>query len=87
MLRSKHPLDLIGRVNPTLFIKQRPTDLGHHPLKGREVVTHRLIDEDVAVGEEEDVLRLLLLPQLLLLTLTYAPTPTNAESFKSQQVK
>lgn len=29
-------------------------EFGHDPAEGAEVVDHRLVDQDVAIGEEED---------------------------------
>ena len=72
-------IDLVGGVDAALLVERRGEfDLGavvaldglragaelrHRRAEGAEVVDHRLVDEDVAVGEEEDALLAAGLPQ------------------------
>ena len=49
-------IDLVGGIDIA-------RELGHRPAEGAEIVRHRLIDEHVAVGEEQDALLASRLPQ------------------------
>ena len=75
----KAEIDLVGSVDPALLVERRGEfDLGavfaldglgaraelrHCRAERAEVIHHRLIDEDVAVGEEEDAFLAAGLPQ------------------------
>ena len=72
-------VDLVGGVDAALLVERRwqfdlgavvaldglgaGAELGHRRAEGPEVVDHRLVDQDVAVGEEEDALLAAGLPQ------------------------
>ena len=62
-------IDLVGRVysvNPiaaTPYGLRHGGQLGHRAAEGAEVVDHGLIDQHIAVGEEEDSLASVRLPQ------------------------
>ena len=72
-------VDLVRGIDPSLLVERRGqvnlgavlafdglgacAELGHRGAEGPEVVDHRLIDEDVAVGEEQDAFLAAGLPQ------------------------
>lgn len=52
-----------GEVDLVLLVDLAVADLGHRAAEGLEIVDHRLVDEDIAVGEVEDTLPRVGLPQ------------------------
>ncbi len=72
-------IDFVGGVDAALFVERRRkfdfgavlaldgfrarAELGHRRAEGPEIVDHRLIDEDVAVGKKEDAFLAAGLPQ------------------------
>ena len=69
---SVRPDELLvkGKVDVVCRIEFAVLDLGHHLAEWLEVLHHRLVDEDVAVGEEENL-------HLLAFALTRLPEPMD----------
>ena len=75
----KAQINFVGRVDAALFVERRRefdlgavfaldglrarAELGHCRAEGTEIIHHRLIDEDVAVGKKEDAFLAAGLPQ------------------------